>query len=222
MNAQAPAASPPPRPLKRWLPTALHALTILAVVAGFVALRWVDTMPRRVDDQQTIVVGQTRLVPDSDASVRVVVQDFGAGKPIVGAHVKVSLKPDRGQAVPLFEGQTDESGSLPVRFRVPADAPAEAQLVVETESAVGRDRVEQPVTVQREYRLLLTSDKPLYQPGQTIHMRALALSTARRSTSWWRIPRATRSSVRASRPPTSAWSPPTSRWPIWSTRGTTN
>jgi hypothetical protein len=177
MNAQAPAATLPPHPVKRWLPTALHGLIILAVVAGFVALRWVDTMPRRVDDQQTIVVGQTRLTPGSDASVRVVVQDFGAGKPIAGAHVKVSLEPDRGQAVPLFEGQTDESGSLPIRFRVPADAPAEAHLVVETESATGRDRVEQPVTVQREYRLLLTSDKPLYQPGQTIHMRALALST---------------------------------------------
>jgi 5-hydroxyisourate hydrolase-like protein (transthyretin family) len=177
MNAQAPAASPSPRPLKRWLPTALHGLIILAVVAGFATLRWVDTMPRRVDDQQTIVVGQTRLVPDSDASVRVVVQDFGAGKPIVGAHVKVSLKPDRGQVVPLFEGATDESGSLPVRFRVPADAPAEAPLVVETESAAGQDRVEQPVPVQRECRLLLTSDKPLYQPGQTIHMRTLALST---------------------------------------------
>ncbi|MHC4510911.1 MAG: MG2 domain-containing protein, partial [Planctomycetota bacterium] len=177
MNAQTPAASPPPHPVKRWLPTALHGLIILAIVAGFVALRWVDTMPRRVDDQQTIVVGQTRLTPGSDASVRVVVQDFGAGKPIAGAHVKVSLEPDRGQPVPLFEGQTDESGSLPIGFRVPAGGPAEAQLVVETESAVGQDRVEQPVTVQRECRLLLTSDKPLYQPGQTIHMRTLALST---------------------------------------------
>jgi hypothetical protein len=50
-------------------------------------------------------------------------------------------------------------------------------LVVETRSSAGRDVVEQPVTVEREYRLLLTSDKPLYQPSQVIHMRALALST---------------------------------------------
>ena len=162
---------------KRWLATALYLLIILAVVAGFVALRWVTTLPERTDEQQTIVLGQTRFAPDSDASVRVVVQDFGAGRPIADAHVKVSLKPSSGQAIPLFEGQTDETGSLPVRFHVPADAPAEALLVVETESAVGRDRVEQPVAIQREYRMLLTSDKPLYQPGQIIHMRALALST---------------------------------------------
>ena len=60
---------------------------------------------------------------------------------------------------------------------MPADAPPEAQIIVETESPVGQDRVEQSVTTLRDYRLLLTSDKPLYQPGQTIHMRALALST---------------------------------------------
>jgi archaellum component FlaF (FlaF/FlaG flagellin family) len=162
---------------KRWLATGLHVLIVLSVVAGFVALRWTATLPERVDDQQTVVVGPTRFAPDSDASVRVVVQDFGRGEPIAGAHVKVSLRPADGRAVPLFEGQTDETGSLPVSFHVPDDAPDEAQLVVETESPVGQDQVEQAVTIQREYRLLLTSDKPLYQPGQTIHMRALALST---------------------------------------------
>jgi hypothetical protein len=67
---------------KPWLATALYLLIILAVVAGFVALQWVTTLPERVDEQQTIVLGQTRFAPDSDASVRVVVQDFGAGQPI--------------------------------------------------------------------------------------------------------------------------------------------
>jgi len=179
IDTQSPAAKPPARARvgKRWLATALHVLIILSIVTGFVALQWVATLPERVDDQQTVVIGQTRFAPDSDASVRVVVQDFGAGQPIAGAQVKVSLKPAGGRAISLFEGQTDETGSLPVHFHVPADTPAEARLIVETRSAVGRDRVEQPVTIQREYRLLLTSDKPLYQPGQTIHMRALALST---------------------------------------------
>ncbi|MEE8389799.1 MAG: alpha-2-macroglobulin family protein, partial [Anaerolineae bacterium] len=177
MNTQALVTNSPTRIRQRWLTAALYALIILSVVAGFVSLQWVSTLPERVDDQQTIVVGQTRFAPDSDASVRVVVHDFGAGQPIAGAHVKISLQPASGRAIPLFEGETDETGSLPVSFHVPADAPAEAQLIVETKSDVGRDRVEQPVTIQREYRLLLSSDKPLYQPGQTIHMRALALST---------------------------------------------
>ncbi|MCJ7738545.1 MAG: MG2 domain-containing protein, partial [Anaerolineae bacterium] len=159
------------------LATALHLGIGLLVLAGFAGLWWVRTLPGRIDDQQTIILGQTRFAPDSDASVRVVVRDLGAGKPIVGASVRVSLMPAGGQAVPLYEGVTDESGSLPVSFHIPADAPAEAELIVETQSPAGRDRLAQPVTIERDYRLLMTSDKPLYQPGQMIHMRALALST---------------------------------------------
>jgi len=55
---------------RRWLAPAFYALTILLMVFGFAALRWIDTMPTRLDDQQTILVGQTQLVPDSDASLR--------------------------------------------------------------------------------------------------------------------------------------------------------
>jgi len=164
---------------RRWLATAFHLLVVLVVVAGFLALRWVATLPVRVDAQRTLLVGPSRLAPDSDASLRVVVQDTGDGRPIKDAMVKVSLAESEGQAraVPLFEGSTDEAGTLPVRFRVPEDAPSEAKLVVETRSAAGHDRVERPVTIERQYRLLLTTDKPLYQPSQTIHMRAVALST---------------------------------------------
>jgi len=162
---------------RRWLAPAFYALTALLVILGFAALRWVDTMPSRLDDQQTIVVGQSQLSPGSDASVRVVVQDFGQGEPVAGAVVRVSLEPSEGPAVPLFEGQTDETGSLPVQFQVPGDMSGEAELVVETSSEAGRDRLEQSLAIQRDYRLLLSSDKPLYQPGQTIHMRALALNT---------------------------------------------
>jgi hypothetical protein len=161
---------------RRWVNTAFQLIIVLAAIVGFVGLWWVETLPKRVDEQQTIVVGRTRFAPGSDASVRVVVQDFGKGEPIAGAQVRVSLKPDTGRSGALYEGETDETGSAPVTFRVPEDAPYEATLVVETRSSVGRDVVEQPVTVEREYRLLLSSDKPLYQPGQVIHMRALALS----------------------------------------------
>jgi len=171
------ATQTPSRSSKRWRNAVLYLLIVLSVAAGFAALRWVDTLPQRVDDQQTIVVGQSRFAPDSDGSLRVVVQDFGKGEPIAGAAVKVKLRPAGGQAIAVYEGETDETGSLPISFHIPPDAAGEASLIVETDSAVGRDQIERPVTIEREYRLLLTSDKPLYQPGQVIHMRALALST---------------------------------------------
>ncbi|MCP4548029.1 MAG: hypothetical protein GY835_16310 [bacterium] len=177
MDTQLFTINPPAHKAKHWLAAALHTLIVLSVVAGFGALRWATALPEHTDEQQTIVVGPTRFAPDSNGSVRVVVQDFFTGKPIANASVKVSLKPASGQTILLFEGQTGETGSLPVSFYVPDDVSADAQLVVETDSDVGHDRVAQGVTIQREYRLLLSTDKPLYQPGQTIHMRALALST---------------------------------------------
>ncbi|MCP4548027.1 MAG: hypothetical protein GY835_16300, partial [bacterium] len=176
MNVQSPIAKQT-RTGKRWLNAAPYLLVILLLLAGLAALRWFDTLLERVDDQQTIVVGATRFAPDSDASVRVVVQDFGTGEAIPGADVKVSLQQLGRPVSDVFEGQTDETGSLPVNFHVPSNTSIRTRLVVETQSALGQDRVEQLVSIEREYRVLLSSDKPLYQPGQTIHMRALALGT---------------------------------------------
>lgn len=177
MAAPSPASKRSPRAGPSWLAPAVLALIIVFIVAGFVALYAISTLPERLDDQQTVLIMPSRLAPGSTAALRVVVQDFQAGRPIAGAQVNVDLQPPNGRAIPLFRGQTDATGSLPITFQVPADAPPQARIVVDTSSPVGRDHVEQEITITRDFRLLLSSDKPLYQPGQTIHMRALALST---------------------------------------------
>ncbi len=165
-----------PTKLRSYLPTVLKLLLILIVAAGFAAYGYISTLPERADAQQTIVIGPERLAPGSEAGLRVVVQQAGSGQPVGDAQVKVSLQPQAGgQPLPLFAGTTDAGGSLPLTFQVPAEATGDYRLIVETESSKGADRLERPVKVQREFRLLLSSDKPLYQPGQTIHLRALAL-----------------------------------------------
>jgi 5-hydroxyisourate hydrolase-like protein (transthyretin family) len=177
MTAQAPTPKRTPRAGPRWLTPILILLVVLLAAGGFGALRWIDTLPERVGDQQTVLIAPAQLAPGSTAALRVIVQDYAAGRPIAGADVSISLQPPQGRAIPLYTGQTDASGSLPVVFTVPADAPANATIVVDTSSPAGRDHVMQQVTITREWRLLLSTDKPLYQPGQVIHMRALALST---------------------------------------------
>ncbi|MCL4298474.1 MAG: hypothetical protein KJ077_22245 [Anaerolineae bacterium] len=165
-----------PVKIRSYLPTALKLLLILIVAAGFAAYGYISTLPERADAQQTIVIGPERLAPGSEAGLRVVVQQAGGGQPVSDAQVKVSLQPQAGgQSLPLFAGTTDASGSLPLTFQIPAEAGGDYHLIVETESPNGTDRLERPVKVEREFRLLLSSDKPLYQPGQTIHLRALAL-----------------------------------------------
>jgi len=151
-------------------------LALLAFLALCGGLAYVATLPDRLGDQETVLLGQTRFSPGSQAALRVAVRRFADGQPVPEAAIKVTLKPrDGGKTVTLFEGTTDTLGTADVRFTVPAGVDAQQTLSVVTKSSLGRDRLERNVTVERSYKVLLTTDKPLYQPGQAIHVRTLAL-----------------------------------------------
>lgn len=164
-------------PRRRWL--ILGVALAVVLIGGLVGLIvHFETLPQRLSRHETIVLGQSRLAPGSTAAMRVVVRDSRDAAALPGAAVKVLLKPAQGGAArTVYEGETDGAGTLAVTFAVPEDAAADQTLIVETASSLGRDRTEQPVTIVRDYRLLVTTDKPLYQPGQLIHIRALALGS---------------------------------------------
>lgn len=156
-----------------------HGLPILLVLmlvgSGALAL-YFDSLPQRISQHETIVLGQNRLVPGSTAGLRVVVRDSKDGAPLSEADIRVALAPATGgRPVTLFSGVSDAEGNVDVSFRVPEEADPDQTLIIETSSALGEDKLERPVTLARDYRVLLTTDKPIYQPGQVIHLRALAL-----------------------------------------------
>lgn len=149
---------------------------IIAGLWGFTA--YARDLPNRLSQHETLVFGQSRLAPGSQAALRVVARDSRDGAPQPNAAVKVSLRasgggPDRV----VFTGVTDAQGTAQVSFDVPAGQEGDYTLIVDTQSPLGQDRLERPLTVQRDYRLLLSSDKPIYQPGQVIHLRLLALGS---------------------------------------------
>jgi len=153
-------------------------LVALALVLAAGGAWYYHTWPQRIDRQQTLVVGQTQFAPGSESAVRVVVRDAPGGKPVPNADVRVRLAPEGGgPATTLFSGKAGADGAIAATFKVPESDQPKQVLLVEARSSTGRDEVKQPVTVQRSYKLLLTTDKPVYQPGQTVHLRALAFST---------------------------------------------
>jgi 5-hydroxyisourate hydrolase-like protein (transthyretin family) len=158
------------------------ALAFLLVAGFLAATYYVFNLPRfALDHQQTVVLGPTQFAPENPSALRVVVRDNETNQPIANANVAVYLAP-KGIGLPqtLYTGKTDTRGTAPVAFVLPANTAREQTLIIETNSGAGRDRVERAITVARSYKVLVTTDKPLYQPGQLIHLRALALGATDR------------------------------------------
>ena len=153
-------------------------LIAVAIVAIWSLTAYYSDLPNQISQHETMVFGQARLIPGSQAAMRVVVRDSKDASPLPGADIRVSLRSAAGGlAQTLYQGRTDALGTAEVAFKVPAEgADAEQTLVIETRSSLGSDVVERRVTLERDYRVLISTDKPLYQPGQPIHLRALALS----------------------------------------------
>src|SRR5579884_115724 len=96
--------------------------------------------------------------------------------PLAGAAVTVQLKGPDGKTFPIYDGKTGADGNVNVPFQVPEQAPAGSyKLLVATKSTLGEEKLEQEVKIKASPRVLLVTDKPLYQPGQRMHIRALAL-----------------------------------------------
>jgi hypothetical protein len=128
------------------------------------------------DPQETIILGQTKIASGTSAAIRILVRNRVSDKPVVGAAVELSLLNKTGGTIKLGLFHTDASGSITDSIGIPDVAPGEYQLVVDSESPLGRDHVVEKVQIEHPTRVLLSSDKPIYQPGQTIHLRILAIN----------------------------------------------
>ncbi len=95
------------------------------------------------------------------------------GDPASDMDVTVSLETEN-ETYELFTGKTDSSGTVQPSFTVP-HYQGEAELVV----TVGDERLSQKVKVEDSEsgdfttKILITTDKPIYQPDQTVHIRTL-------------------------------------------------
>jgi hypothetical protein len=98
--------------------------------------------------------------------------------PLAGATVAVRLRSADGKKTyDLYEGKAGENGVADVQFKMPAVPSGSYKMEVATKSSLGEEKLERDVKVKAEPKVLLVSDKPLYQPGQVMHLRALALNS---------------------------------------------
>ena len=155
------------------------AVAIVAATAGMLVWAVISPVTGQegpINPLGIEVIGQTELLANSRAALRVVATDHQSGTPANGALVSVRIAAvGSAQTELLFVGRTGANGTVQAGFGIPDLSPGQYNLIIRAQYGEYRDSVEQQVTIQRGYQVLLTTDKPIYQPTHTMHLRALAL-----------------------------------------------
>lgn len=138
----------------------------------------VESVSRILHRPVVHILGQQSYVSGGPAAVRVIVTDakdeFIAG---LGTLRIELLESGKGPRL-LFAGRLDRRGTSQPQFRFPASLVGNYQLRYLVDTQIGATEFTQPVRLEDKVSILLTTEKPIYQPGQTIHVRALALDRA--------------------------------------------
>lgn len=121
------------------------------------------------------VLGQNKFLAGSQAAVRLITFNPSNQEPVGLVPVSIKLTPRDGKPVVLYTGRTGRDGSLDASFMVPADLEGGAELAFTAGDGAKAQELTATVTVEKSNKIYLSTDKPLYQPGQVIHIRTLSL-----------------------------------------------
>ncbi len=119
------------------------------------------------------VRGQTTLVAGSQAALRITAQDARA-RPLPRAPVSAWLHV--GGRRLLVRGEAGPDGVAHLALDIPDRwAGRRGRMILRTQAGPFSRAHRERITIRRAAQALLTTDKPLYQPGQTVHLRVLAV-----------------------------------------------
>ncbi len=129
------------------------------------------------------VLGQRSYVAGAAAAMRIIVTGSGTGETAAmmkRGTVKIELiEPDHDPKL-LFAGELDHRGSAAADFHFPEGLTGSFPVRFSADTPLGHVESTETVQLEDKISVLLTSEKPIYQPSQTIHLRALALNRADR------------------------------------------
>jgi len=114
-----------------------------------------------------------KLYAGEKARIPVQVYESRTRRPLAGVDVSLEVADDRAEPLKT-SGRTGRDGSALLELELPAGDSVNFTASVAPSTAVASS-VRFSAEVLEETKCLLTTDKPLYQPGQTIHIRALVL-----------------------------------------------
>src|SRR6267154_563033 len=121
------------------------------------------------------ILGQQSYLSAGQAAVRVIVTD-SANQVIAGpGAVRIEFIVPNQKPRILFTGRVNRRGPTEAQFRFPAGLVGNDPLHYVVDPPIASTEFTQAVRLEDKVSILLTTEKPIYQPSQTIHVRALAL-----------------------------------------------
>ncbi|MDA1191728.1 MAG: MG2 domain-containing protein, partial [Candidatus Poribacteria bacterium] len=141
---------------------------------GIVPLKRTVNLSDLLGVLDTELKGQDTWQAGMSGAMRVIARDAKTQQPIANATVRAELR--QGETtLTTTERTTNPAGAADLRFELPDDTVGEAKLVISVITPMGDDRIEQAIRITNARKIMLTTDKPLYQPSQRIHLRAVTL-----------------------------------------------
>ena len=129
------------------------------------------------------VLGQRSYIAGAPAAMRVIVTGSSPGETaliVKRGTVRIELLDSDHVPKLLFAGELDRRGSVAADFRFPEGLTGSFPVRFSADTPLGHVETTETVQLEDKVSVLLTSEKPIYQPSQTIHLRALALDRADR------------------------------------------
>jgi uncharacterized protein YfaS (alpha-2-macroglobulin family) len=124
------------------------------------------------------VLDQEKYVSGGAAAVRLIVTEADNETLIKAGSLRIELEAAGQKKQTVYSGTLNERGTTRAEFRFPAGLAGTFGLRYVVDTPLGTTEFTRQVRVEAKASILLTTEKSVYQPGQTIHARALALDRA--------------------------------------------
>lgn len=162
---------------RMWIAAGVVCLLIAASAGMF---WWMQGRRLQAPLSAIAVSGPHQALPGSKVELRVAVRDPKTGSPQPGTAVEVRAgKDDAEEKIGTF--RTDADGFALVPVTMPSDAQPSYLSVLLIARGPGHDAgTSWSISVGTTPRTFLSTDKPLYQPGQIVHVRSMTLADDRK------------------------------------------
>ncbi|MFH1613405.1 MAG: MG2 domain-containing protein [bacterium] len=147
-------------------------ILLITFIASFVFSNNENILLKQIlSGHYTYVLGQNKWITNSKISLRIVVKNFQQ-QLIKDAKIYIKIG-----NIKLFSGKTNKQGTIDAQFTLPKDLKGKQELTIKTITSNKIDEIKKDITIEEQYKILLTTDKPIYQPNQIIHIRILSLNS---------------------------------------------